>query len=116
MAVPASFMYLTESSGRAVFHLASNTIVGIGRAALSTTVRALANVNDAQLFLAIIASVVEFQKEVLDGKLAKVSSAGWKICRYHCNIEKSNLVLFSQVVLCDIMSNASLQAKCWSFS
>lgn len=71
MAVPASFMYLTESSGRAVFYLASDTIIRIGRAALSTTVRALANVNNAQLFLAIIASVVEFQKGVLDGKLAR---------------------------------------------
>lgn len=71
MAVPASFMYLTKSSGRAVFYLASDTIIRIERAALSTTVRALANVNNAQFFLAIMASVVEFQKEVLDGKLAK---------------------------------------------
>jgi hypothetical protein len=60
MAVPASFMYLAKFSGRAVFHLASDTIVGIGRPALSTTVRALANVNNALLFFAIIASVVEF--------------------------------------------------------
>ena len=115
MAVPPSFMYLTESSGRAVFYLASDTIIRIGRAALSTTVRALANVNNAQIFLAIIASVVEFQKEVLEGKLAKISSAGRKIGRYHCCVENLNLTLFSQVLLCDIMNNGSLQAKCWSF-
>jgi hypothetical protein len=115
MAVPASFMYLTESSGRAVFYLASDTIIRIGRAALSTTVRALANVNNAQLLLAVIASIVEFQKEVLEGKLAKISSAGRKIGRYHCCAENSTLILFSQVVLCDIMNNGSLQARCWSF-
>jgi hypothetical protein len=115
MVVPASFMYLTESSGRAVFYLASDTIIRIGRAALSTTVRALANVNNAQLLLAVIASVVEFQKEVLEGKLAKISSAGRKIGRYHCCVENLNLILFSQVVLCDIMNNGSLHAKCWSF-
>jgi hypothetical protein len=65
MAVPASFMYFTESGGTA-FLLASDTIKGIGLVPLSAAVRALPSSVDIQTFLAQAAFVVEVLEEFLD--------------------------------------------------
>jgi hypothetical protein len=73
MAVPASFMCLTKSSVGAPFPLASDTIILVRLVTFPAAVRALASIDDTQLLLAICASIIEIQEEVLDGKLAESS-------------------------------------------
>lgn len=65
MAIPASFMYFTES-GDTAFFVASDTIKGIGLVPLSAAVRALPSIVDIQILLAQATFVVEVLEEFLD--------------------------------------------------
>jgi len=86
-------MCLTESSGRAAILLASDTIILIRLVALPATVRALTSIDDTQLLLAIRASIIEVQEEVLDSKLAKDPAQLEKLRAHHLSFNIARLTI-----------------------
>lgn len=69
MFVPASFMYLTKTSGCTVFLITSDTVIRIRLAPFPATVSTLASIIDGHFLLADSAFVVDIQKEVLVHRL-----------------------------------------------